>query len=68
MTSLAAHWQVAPDRPAGRTLALVVVELRAEDALRVFLEGWIGLGWRVWSVAEKLLGPRWGMWVAWLEN
>jgi protein N-lysine methyltransferase METTL21D len=52
----------------GHTLALVVAELRAEDALRNFLEGWIGLGWHVWSVAESLLGPRWGMWVAWCEN
>jgi protein N-lysine methyltransferase METTL21D len=50
------------------TVALVVAELRGEDALRDFLEGWIGLGWRVWSVAEGLLGPRWGMWVAWYEN
>lgn len=52
----------------GHTLALVVAELRAEDALRDFLEGWIGLGWHVWSIAESLLGPRWGMWVAWCEN
>jgi hypothetical protein len=51
-----------------RTVALVVAELRAEDALRDFLDGWIGLGWHVWSVAECLLGPRWGMWVAWREN
>ena len=52
----------------GHTLALVVAELRAEDALRDFLEGWIRLGWHVWSVAESLLGPRWGMWIAWCEN
>ena len=50
------------------TIALVVAELRAEDVLRDFLEGWIELGWRVWSVAEGLLGPRWGMWVAWCEG
>lgn len=50
------------------TVALVVAELRAVDVLREFLEGWIGLGWRVWSVAEGLLGPRWGMWVAWREG
>jgi len=50
------------------TLALVVAELRAEDVLREFLEGWIVLGWRVWSVGEGLLGPRWGMWVAWFES
>ncbi|KAF8491621.1 putative methyltransferase-domain-containing protein, partial [Russula emetica] len=52
----------------GHTLALVVAELRAEDALRDFMEGWIGLGWHMWSVAESLLGPRWGMWVAWFEK
>jgi hypothetical protein len=47
------------------TVALVVAELRAEDVLREFLEVWIALGWNVWSVADGLLGPRWGMWVAW---
>jgi len=47
------------------TVALVVVELRAEDVLREFLEAWIALGWNVWSVADGLLGPRWGMWIAW---
>jgi len=50
------------------TVAVVVAELRAEDVLREFLEGWIELGWRVWSVAEGVLGARWGMWVAWREN
>jgi hypothetical protein len=50
------------------TVALVVAELRAEDVLRDFLEGWIMLGWSVWSVAEGLLRPRWGMWVAWREG
>ena len=50
------------------TLALVVAELRTEDVLRDFLEGWIELGWRVWSIAEGLLGPRWDMWVAWREG
>ena len=53
----------------GHTLALVMAELRAEDALRDFLDGWIALGWHVWSVSESLFfGPRWGMWVAWWEN
>jgi protein N-lysine methyltransferase METTL21D len=50
------------------TVALVVAELRAEDVLREFLEGWIMHGWTVWSVAEGLLRPRWGMWVAWRES
>jgi Lysine methyltransferase len=50
------------------TVALVVAELRAGDVLREFLEGWIGLGWRVWSVGDGLLGARWRMWVAWREG
>jgi hypothetical protein len=50
------------------TVAVVVVELRAEDVLREFLQGWTALGWRVWSVGEDLLGARWGMWVAWRET
>ena len=50
------------------TTAVVVAELRAEDALREFLREWIALGWRVWSVGEDLLGARWGMWVAWRET
>ncbi|KAN0138223.1 putative methyltransferase domain containing protein [Lactarius tabidus] len=50
------------------TAAVVVAELRAEDVLREFLQEWIALGWRVWSVGEDLLGARWGMWVAWRER
>ncbi|KAH8981740.1 putative methyltransferase-domain-containing protein [Lactarius akahatsu] len=50
------------------TAAVVVVELRAEDVLREFLQEWIALGWRVWSVGEDLLGARWGMWVGWRET
>ncbi len=37
------------------TLALVVVELRPEDALHDPLEGWTGLGWRV----RRLLRAFW---------
>ncbi|KAH8990700.1 putative methyltransferase-domain-containing protein [Lactarius hatsudake] len=51
-----------------RTVAVVVVELRAEDVLREFLQEWIALGWRVWSVGEDLLGARWGMWAGWRET
>ena len=50
------------------TAVVVVAELRAEDVLREFLEGWIAMGWQVWSVGEDLLGARWGMWVAWRET
>jgi protein N-lysine methyltransferase METTL21D len=59
MSALARPWH---------TVALVVAELRAEDVLCEFLERWIVLGWRVWSVADGLLGARWGMWVAWREG
>jgi hypothetical protein len=45
-----------------------VAELRAEAVLRDFLEGWIELGWRVWSVVEGLLGFRWDIWIAWCED
>ncbi|KAH8986123.1 hypothetical protein EDB92DRAFT_2105413 [Lactarius akahatsu] len=40
--------------------AVVVAELRTEDVLREFLQGWIALGWWVWSAGEDLLGARWG--------
>ncbi len=50
------------------TVAVVVAELRAEDVLREFLQEWVALGWRVWSVGEDSLCARWGMWVAWRER
>lgn len=49
-----------------RTAVVVVAELRAEDVVREFLEGWLGLGrgsggsengaewnrgWRIWSLS-----------------
>jgi hypothetical protein len=35
---------------AQHTGAVVVAELRAEDALHEFLEVWIELGWGVWNI------------------
>ncbi|KAH9944679.1 hypothetical protein B0H21DRAFT_792119, partial [Amylocystis lapponica] len=53
---------------AGRTAVLVVVELRAEDVVREFLEGWLGISphgaWEIWSVPEVLEGP-YAVWVGW---
>jgi hypothetical protein len=47
---------------------LVVVELRAEDVLREFLERWIAGGvWRVWRVGGEVgpLGMPYVAWVGW---
>ena len=44
-----------------RTTVLVVVELRAEDVIREFLELWLGAGgkgiWEIWHVNEIMDGP-----------
>ena len=73
VTAAALDWTLPPQRQIDicddpLDVLLVVAELRAEDVLREFLHGWIELGWSIWSVAEHLLGPRWGMWVAWRES
>ncbi|KAG7093507.1 hypothetical protein E1B28_007182 [Marasmius oreades] len=49
----------------GRTTILVVVELRAPDVVREFLQLWIAMSdWEVWRVADngKLLGRPYAMW------
>jgi len=52
----------------GKTAVLVVVELRAEDVVREFLERWLSLSsegeWHIWSVGEFLEGP-YAVWIAW---
>lgn len=51
----------------GVTAALVVVELRAEDVIREFLDGWLSLSngaWRLWSIPNILDGP-YAVWVGW---
>ncbi|KAJ8495225.1 hypothetical protein ONZ51_g1828 [Trametes cubensis] len=52
----------------GRTAVLVVVELRAEDVVREFLQGWLDLspagGWEIWSIGGFLEGP-YAIWIGW---
>ncbi|KAG9023264.1 hypothetical protein FRB95_013337 [Tulasnella sp. JGI-2019a] len=49
---------------SGNTAVLVVVELREEDVLRLFLEAWLSSGpWRVWKLPGELLDSRTVGWV-----
>ena len=52
----------------GRTVVVVVVELRAEDVVREFLKGWLDMvevkRWEIWSVAGLVDGP-YAVWVGW---
>ncbi|KAI0818479.1 putative methyltransferase-domain-containing protein [Trametes gibbosa] len=52
----------------GQTAVLVVVELRAEDVVREFLQGWLELSsagdWEIWSIGGTLKGP-YAVWVGW---
>ncbi|EMD37540.1 hypothetical protein CERSUDRAFT_154240 [Gelatoporia subvermispora B] len=51
----------------GKTAVLVVVELRAEDVVREFLDRWLGLPggeWEIRSVPDLMEGP-YGAWVGW---
>ena len=47
---------------------VVVVELRAEDVVREFLQQWLDLSagaeWEIWSVGGLLDGP-YAAWVGW---
>ncbi|KAJ7334102.1 hypothetical protein DFH08DRAFT_298499 [Mycena albidolilacea] len=55
----------------GTTAVLVIMELRAEDVTREFLEGWLTLGrgeWEIWRIEnESMLGKDqpYVMWVGW---
>ena len=53
----------------GKTTVVVVVELRAEDVIQVFLETWLQSDprWRIWSVGEQRLDSAYAMWVGRLE-
>ena len=53
------------DKPGGTCpTALVVCELRDEDVIREFLEGWLSLpGWEVWSLEEGTLNGPVAVWV-----
>lgn len=78
---LAARTLPATDAEGGEAephtpVVLVVVELRAEDVVRAFLEGWLALGgWEVWSLNTgedqsdeeglDLFSARYGIWGGW---
>lgn len=50
-----------------RAVVLVVVELRAEDVVREFLELWLAAAngaWEIWHVEELMKGP-YATWVGW---
>ncbi|KAI0060752.1 hypothetical protein BV25DRAFT_1839546 [Artomyces pyxidatus] len=58
-----------------QTVVLVISELRAEDVVREFLEGWLSRsdeGWQIWSVGgeaeDSLMGVRYAVWLGWRES
>ena len=54
----------------GKTTVVVVIELRAEDAVREFLETWLqnDPGWRIWSLGEQKLDSAYALWVGVLRE
>ena len=62
------HYLTTP----GKTTVVVVVELRAEDVVREFLEKWLQSDprWRIWSVGEQKLDSAYALWVGqlWRET
>ncbi|KAI1791293.1 putative methyltransferase-domain-containing protein [Ganoderma leucocontextum] len=54
-----------------KTAVVVVVELRAEDVVREFLQGWLEKSsqgeWEIWSVGDLLEGP-YAVWVGWKDT
>ncbi|RPD78532.1 hypothetical protein L226DRAFT_610430 [Lentinus tigrinus ALCF2SS1-7] len=54
----------------GRTAVIVVVELRAEDVIREFLQMWLDKAedgrWEIWSVGGLIEGP-YAVWVGWKD-
>ena len=53
----------------GKTTVVVVVELRAEDVVREFLEVWLQSDqrWQIWSVGEQRLSSAYALWVGQLQ-
>ncbi|RDB15880.1 Diaminohydroxyphosphoribosylamino-pyrimidine deaminase [Hypsizygus marmoreus] len=52
-----------------RTAVLVVVELRAVDVIREFLELWMGKpGWDIWRVGDNLVEKPYAMWLGWRKD
>ena len=53
-----------------RTAVLVIVELRAEDVVREFLELWLAAGqssWEIWHAEGIMEGP-YAVWVGWKKG
>lgn len=53
-----------------KTAVLVVVELRAEDVVREFLDLWLAAGegaWEIWHAHEVMEGP-YAVWVGWKKG
>lgn len=53
----------------GKTTVVVVVELRAEDVVREFLEVWLQSDrrWQIWSVGEQKLSSAYALWMGQLQ-
>lgn len=54
----------------GKTTVVVVVELRAEDVVREFLEAWLGSDprWQIWSFSEQKLESAYALWMGRLQE
>lgn len=55
------HYLTTPEK----TSVVVVVELRAEDVVREFLETWLrsDARWQIWSIGEQKLDSAYALWV-----
>ncbi|KJA18039.1 hypothetical protein HYPSUDRAFT_205657 [Hypholoma sublateritium FD-334 SS-4] len=50
----------------GRTAVLIVSELRAEDVMRDFIQGWLEIpGWEIWRIPNDDLGKNYVIWHGW---
>jgi len=48
----------------GRTTALIISELRAEDVIREFVEIWLSKpGWEIWRIPNEGLGKHYAIWM-----
>ena len=54
----------------GKTTVVVVVELRADDVIREFLEAWLQSDprWQIWSLGEKRLDSAYALWAGRLQE
>lgn len=50
----------------GQTAVLIVSELRAEDVMRDFIQGWLEKpGWQIWRIPNDNLGKNYVVWLGW---